>query len=59
MFHVAGDDDFLADVAVKGAEALRDLVLQHVTVHRMVRQTETHLVFELRDDVGVLAPPGS
>lgn len=53
-FHVAGADDFLLHVAVADAEALRDLVLQHVTVHRVVRATETHLVFEHRDGVGVL-----
>lgn len=56
VFHVAGDDDFLAHVAVEDAQALRDMVLQHITVHRVVQQTETHLVFELRDGVGVAAP---
>lgn len=59
-FHVAGEDDFHLHVAVKDAEALRDFVLRHVTVHRVVRHTETQLVFELRDGVGVLplcAPP--
>ncbi|MGB8380221.1 MAG: Lrp/AsnC family transcriptional regulator [Dermatophilaceae bacterium] len=54
-FHVAGADDFHLYVAVEDAEALRDLVLNHVTSHRVVRQTETHLVFELRDGAGVLA----
>ena len=54
-FHVAGEDDFHLHVAVETAEALRDLVLNHVTVHRVVRQTETQLVFELRDGAGVLA----
>ena len=53
-FHVAGEDDFHLHVAVATAEALRDLVLHHVTVHRVVRQTETQLVFELRDGAGVL-----
>jgi len=56
-FHVAGEDDFHLHVAVTDAEALRDFVLQHVTVHRVVRQTETQLVFELREGVGVLGPP--
>ncbi len=55
-FHVAGEDDFHLHVAVATAEALRDLVLHHVTVHRVVRQTETQLVFELRDGAGVLGP---
>ena len=34
---------------------LRDLVLEHITVHRVVRQTQTQLVFEARDGAGVLA----
>ena len=34
--------------------ALRDLVLQHITIHRVVRQTETQLIFETRRGVGVL-----
>ncbi len=54
-FHVAGADDFHLHVAVEDAEALRDLVLNHVTTHRVVRQTETQLVFEVRDGAGVLA----
>jgi DNA-binding Lrp family transcriptional regulator len=53
-FHVAGADDFYLHVAVENAEALRDFVLQHVTTHRVVRQTETHLVFEVRSGAGVL-----
>lgn len=57
VFHVAGADDFYLHVAVADAEALRDFVLQHVTVHRVVRQTETHLIFERRDGVGVLPAP--
>ena len=56
-FHVAGADDFHLHVAVQNAEALRDLVLNHVTTHRVVRQTETQLVFELRDGAGVLTHP--
>ena len=56
-FHVAGADDFYLHVAVANAEALRDFVLQHVTTHRVVRQTETHLVFEVRNGPGVLGAP--
>lgn len=52
--HVAGADDFHLHVAVESPEALRDLVLQHITVHRVVRQTETQLIFETRRGVGVL-----
>jgi DNA-binding Lrp family transcriptional regulator len=54
VFHVAGDDDFLLHAAVASPEALRDLILEHVTVHPMVRQTETQLVFEVREGRGVL-----
>jgi DNA-binding Lrp family transcriptional regulator len=54
VLHVGGDDDFLLHVAVASPEELRDLILEHVTVHPMVRQTETQLVFEVRDGRGVL-----
>ncbi|GGR53668.1 DNA-binding Lrp family transcriptional regulator [Nocardioides luteus] len=53
-FHVAGADDFYLHVAVEDAEALRDFVLHHVTVYRVVRQTETQLVFDRREGPGVL-----
>ena len=55
VFHVAGVDDFLVHVAVEDAAALRDIVLEHITVHPIVRATETQLVFELRDGSGMLA----
>ena len=54
-FHVAGGDDFHLHVAVEDAEALRDFVLRYVTVHRVVRQTETQLVFDYRQGSGMLA----
>jgi DNA-binding Lrp family transcriptional regulator len=56
-YHVAGEDDFHLHVAVRDAQALRDLVLDHVTVHRVVRSTETHLVFELREGTALLPRP--
>lgn len=56
VFHVAGADDFHLHVAVADARALRDLVLRYVTVHPVVRQTETQLVFDSRGGVGVLGP---
>jgi DNA-binding Lrp family transcriptional regulator len=55
VFHVAGEDDFLVHVAVEDAAALRDIVLQHITVHETVRTTETHVVFERREGIGPLA----
>lgn len=54
VFHVAGVDDFLVHVAVEDATALRDIVLEHITIHPVVRGTETQLVFELRDGRGLL-----
>lgn len=56
-FHVAGEDDFHLHVAVESPRALRDLVLDYVTVHKVVRQSETQLVFEHREGAGVLPPP--
>jgi len=53
IFHVAGEDDYLLHVAVESAEALRDLVLEHVTVHPVVRHTETQLVFGMIPAAGV------
>ncbi|MPZ00344.1 MAG: winged helix-turn-helix transcriptional regulator [Actinophytocola sp.] len=59
-FHVAGEDDYLLHVAVESPEALRDLVLEHLTIHPSVRHTETQLVFEELSGAGVLssAPAG-
>ena len=54
VFHIAGADDFLVHVAVSDAAALRDIVLERITVHEVVRATETQLVFELREGAGVL-----
>jgi len=53
-FHVAGADDYLVHVAVESPEALRDLVLEHITVHPAARHTETQLVFEVLPGRGVL-----
>ncbi|RZS58951.1 DNA-binding Lrp family transcriptional regulator [Microcella putealis] len=57
IFHVAGADDYLLHVAVATAEALRDLVLEHITQHPGVVHTETQLVFEVLDGPGALAEP--
>ena len=54
-FHVAGEDDFHLHVAVESPDALRDMVLKHITVNRVVRQTETQSTLEARHGVGVLA----
>ncbi|WP_345185595.1 Lrp/AsnC family transcriptional regulator [Microbacterium panaciterrae] len=55
VFHIAGADDFLVHVAVADPAALRDIVLERITVHAVVRATETQLVFERRDGAGLLA----
>lgn len=54
VFHIAGADDFLVHVAVADAAALRDIVLERITVYDVVRATETQLVFERRDGVGLM-----
>lgn len=54
VFHIAGADDFLVHVAVEDAAALRDIVLERITVHEVVRATETQLVFERREGRGLL-----
>ncbi len=53
-FHVAGEDDYLLHVAVPTPQALRDLVLDHITVNPAARHTETQLVFEVLRGPGVL-----
>ena len=57
VFHIAGADDFLVHVAVADAAALRDIVLERITVHAVVRATETQLVFERREGTGLIASP--
>lgn len=52
-FHVAGENDYLLHVAVRTPEELRDLVLDHITVHAGVLQTETQLVFGVLPGAGV------
>jgi DNA-binding Lrp family transcriptional regulator len=53
-FHVAGADDYLLHVAVGSAQALRELVLEHLTTHPHVRHVETQLVFEVIEGPGLL-----
>lgn len=58
IFHVAGEDDYLVHVAVASAQELRDLVLEHINVHPVVRHTETQLVFEEIAGSGVTPSAG-
>lgn len=54
--HVAGDNDFHVHVAVASPEALRDLILEHITSHPAVTKAQTQLIFEARQGAGVLQP---
>lgn len=54
ILHVGGEDDYLIHVAVASTQELRDLVLEHINVHPVVRHTETQIVFEEIPGVGVL-----
>ncbi|MHC2997942.1 Lrp/AsnC family transcriptional regulator [Microbacterium sp. HJ5] len=56
VVHVAGDNDFHLHVAVASPEALRDLILEHITSHPAVTKTETQLVFEVRRGAGAISP---
>jgi DNA-binding Lrp family transcriptional regulator len=46
VFHVAGRNDYLLHVAARSADALRTLVLEHLTTNPAVAHAETSLVFE-------------
>ena len=59
ILHVGGEDDYLVHVAVGSAQELRDLVLEHINIHPVVRHTETQLVFEEMPGAGVLSPPAA
>jgi DNA-binding Lrp family transcriptional regulator len=52
-FHVAGEDDYLVHAAVASPEELRDLVLNHINVHRGIGHTQTQLVFSVLPGAGV------
>lgn len=54
VFHVAGQDDYLIHVAAADADALRALILDHITSHPAVRATQTQLVFEHLRGSGLL-----
>ena len=59
ILHVGGEDDYLVQVAVGSAQELRDLVLEHINIHPVVRHTETQLVFEEMPGAGVLGSPAA
>lgn len=45
VFHVTGADDFLLHIAVADTDALRDFVLDRLTVRPEVGHVETHVVY--------------
>jgi len=45
IYHVAGEDDFLVHVAVRGAQHLRDFALDAFTTRPEVAKIETSLIF--------------
>jgi len=48
VFFLAGRDDYLVHLVAPGSDALRELVLAHLSSHPLVQHTETSLVFEHR-----------
>jgi len=48
LFFLAGQNDYLIQLAAPNADALRDFVLEHLSSHPSVQHTETTLVFEHR-----------
>jgi len=59
LFFLAGQNDYLIQLAAPDADALRDFVLEHLSSHPSVQHTETTLVFEHRpgtNTLGALSP---
>jgi len=56
VFHLAGPEDYLVQVAVAGTADLQRLVLDEFTSRREVARVETRLIFQ-RWECGPLLPP--
>ncbi|WP_298803391.1 Lrp/AsnC family transcriptional regulator [uncultured Pseudokineococcus sp.] len=54
VFFLAGRDDYLVHLVAPSSDALRELVLEHLSSHPLVQHTETSLVFEHRAGTDVL-----
>jgi DNA-binding Lrp family transcriptional regulator len=54
LFFLAGQNDYLIQLAAPNADALRDFVLEHLSSHPSVQHTETTLVFEHRPGTNTL-----
>jgi DNA-binding Lrp family transcriptional regulator len=58
LFFLAGQNDYLIQLAAPDADALRDFVLEHLSSHPSVQHTETTLVFEHRPGTNTLGALG-
>ena len=56
VFHVAGANDFLVQVAVRDSDELRDLILRAITARPEVVHVETSLIYEHARNAGFGAP---
>lgn len=59
FYHVAGADDFLVHVAVRGSDHLRDFALDAFTTRPEVDRIETSLIFSFRRNPELPAYPAS
>jgi len=59
IFHVTGADDFLLHVAVADTDALRDFVLDRLTMRPEVAHVESRIVYEHARRSTSLPPPPS
>ncbi len=58
VYNTSGANDYLVHVAAAGADALRDLVLDHLATRPGVVHVETSLIFEAtRGRVPIVGPP--
>lgn len=58
VFFLAGRDDYLVHLVAPGSDALRELVLAHLSSDPLVQHTETSLVFEHRPGTDLLGLEG-
>jgi DNA-binding Lrp family transcriptional regulator len=57
VYNTSGANDYLVHVAATGADALRDLVLDHLANRPGVAHVETSLIFEATRGTAPLVPP--
>ena len=58
VFHVAGAEDYVLHVRAASGDALRDFVLDHLTVDPVVQHAQTSLIFEQIRGTAELSPTG-